>query len=506
MVNKIGDYIHYNHYNYLRFGLTTDQPNKPNIFTILDQEKKRILLEAKKQNSLSRDYGKALDIENKLNYFTARTSLENVSWDTSKIEQAIGRAVENRINTLATSVGGAYALGFRVDKGNLRNKLSEKGSNRISSINARLVLLKAALDQSKNTIKANKTIESLKTALMSLENTWKTICNDFGLDLDQLSTNNNMITLNSINSNFIKDLNALWKQFLGSNAAYIEGEVTELYAAICQDLVNNKINALTDEVINYLDKVISNSSLKSNKDLGLMGKERSQSVLTKQFFSVTGKAELDQFTTFTGGEYKIKAPTQDKVDLIIKLDDLNIPASIKSHNFDAATKYNNIKLHSGRSILSLTQQYTNFMNHYLNITSESFGDPENEGNNGAMDPYIKYANQILKFIMGFKALAGGIYKISNGEVGPNASAELFIVKNQATQRYTVYFIEDILKRIEDNINLLNIKGINDQTTWLNQWSEGEKNHQTARSRINNLLQQLHTFQLDISIKQELFKN
>ena len=314
-----------------------------------------------------------------------------------------------------------------------------------------------------------------------------------------------MIALGSSYGDFIQDLNKLWRQFLGSNAAYIEGEVTELYAAICQDLVNNKINATTDEVIDYLDKVVSNSSLTSNKDLGLMGKERSQSVLAKQFFSVTGKAELDQFTTFAGGEYKIKAPTQDKVDLMIKLGDLNIPASIKSHNFDAVTKYNDIKLHSGRSILSLTQQYTNFMNHYLNITSFSFGDPDNNGNNGTLDDYIPYANQILKFIMGFKALAGGIYKISNGVVGPNASAELFIVKNQATQRYTVYFIEDILRRIEENINLLNIKGINDETTWLNQWSEGKRHHQAASSRINNLLQQLHTFQLEISIKQEIFK-
>ncbi|MBE6148209.1 MAG: hypothetical protein E7167_01660 [Firmicutes bacterium] len=77
-------------------------------------------------------------------------------------------------------------------------------------------------------------------------------------------------------------------------------------------------------------------------------------------------------------------------------------------------------------------------------------------------------------------------------------AEVFVVNYHGNNKggYKIYFINDLLNKIENNLELLNIKidGINDlmNPEWKNNYVEGPKNFKTGYKRIASMLADINS--------------
>lgn len=386
----------------------------------------------------------------------------------------------------------------RVGGDTLRKKLSESGTNSIESINQRIKVLDTTLNDVYKMIKTPKA-ELLRNKLLQLQGIWKDIQNGLGKKY-QKGVIGEVIKHNNIG--FIKDLNEMWNSFKREVSSYATGIIGEYYAAIAIQALQLKGQSITKKLLDDFVKGIKEKSL---SDLGVVGSQGSTRVYSSKYFSATGKGnnhfQNQLFRDFSGGKFSIE-PKQDKVDLQINLSELQkINASIKNYNFSPKSM---LSVHSGSSILALTQEYTDFMNHYLNVTARTGGIQ----NYSQANVELKPMNQTLKMTLALKAISGGILKLgNNNSLGFSQQAEVLIL-NDNSGLYKVYWVDELFNRIINNVNTyLEISGLTDNTTWQQSWivtKENTSRYQAAYARINKLLSQLHSFQLKISIKPNIF--
>lgn len=319
----------------------------------------------------------------------------------------------------------------------------------------------------------------------------------FTLEERQLVRHNNI--------EFSKELNNLWNSFKKQINSYASGEIGEHYAAIAIQAAKLKGQNITEDL---KQEFINNISKMTEKELGLVGRQRSSVAMSvKNVIGGNVGNRPDHvidglFTDFIGGQMRLTS-TQDKVDLNIQLEGLDTPIAASIKNYSRIGEMG-VHVHSGVSILSLTQEYTDFMNHYLNVSVRARGSSQDYSGANAILPKM---NETLKLTMALKAIAGGILKLGRGGFGPSQQAEVFIL-NDSSGYYSVYFVDDLLEQIMKNINkYVKIDGIELNTTWNQIWvaSQNNKNdYGAAYSRILGVLNQLHRFKLSISLLPTLF--
>jgi len=160
--------------------------------------------------------------------------------------------------------------------------------------------------------------------------------------------------------------------------------------------------------------------LQSNLYIGTGGTEKD----AKNFINELNKAQSKSEAKFAryatevdkDGNIVAATKTQDKVDLTFTFrdDDENYNLSIKNYNFDS---FNTITLHTG-NLLRLIQDYHVFINHLLNIFPER--SPQ-EGNNANLSGYATVAERILKELIAYKGLTGGVNAMmSDGSIQKTA--------------------------------------------------------------------------------------
>lgn len=379
----------------------------------------------------------------------------------------------------------------------LRSRLSESGINNIQSVNQRIAVLDTTLNSVYEMVNTPNA-QLLRNQLSNLRNTWSKIKKEMGIKDDDQTIR--FIKHNNIS--FIKDLNEMWNSFKREVSSYATGVIGEYYAAIAIQALQLKGQSITKELLDNFVKGIKEKSL---SDLGIVGSQSSTRVYSSKYFSATGKGnnhfQNQLFRDFSGGKFSID-PKQDKVDLQISLSELQkINASIKNYNFSPKSM---LSVHSGSSILALTQEYTDFMNHYLNVTARTGGIQ----NYSQANVELKPMNQTLKMMLALKAISGGILKLGNdNSLGFSQQAEVLIL-NDNSGLYKVYWVDELFNRIINNVNTyLEISGLTDNTTWQQSWvvtKENTSRYQAAYARINRLLSQLHSFQLRISVKPNIF--
>lgn len=527
--SKIGNYVHYHYQNYLEYGIgTKGSPNKNmSAANAYIAQKKRIHKEAKQLNKNKDKEQLKIELENTLNFFRPGQRMPLGDWteeDLNQIESAIQAAVINKINgevivdwDTMTALNSDYLSQIERTEGqNLRKNLSTGGMNNINSINKRIEILNRTLNETFAFVQ-NKKANELREELSNIEKQWEAIQKSIDPKND-IRVQNRFQKFEGVESSqmlvkkalggengFAAQLNALWNQFKKRINAYASGEIGEYYAAIAIQAAKLKGQNITEDL---KQEFINNINKMTEKELGLVGKQRSsvamsvQNVIGGNVGNRSDHVINGLFTDFIGGQMRLTS-TQDKVDLNIQLEGLEIPIAASIKNYSRIGEMG-VHVHSGVSILSLTQEYTDFMNHYLNVSVRARGSSQDYSSANAILPKM---NETLKLTMALKAIAGGILKLGKGGFGPSQQAEVFIL-NDSSGYYSVYFVDDLLEQIMKNINkYVKINGIEPNTTWKQTWVtvQNEKNdYGAAYSRILGVLNQLHKFKLSISLLPALF--
>lgn len=529
MSSPIGNYVHYHYENYLKYGIgTRGSPNKNySAASAYITQKKRIHKEARELNKNKDKESLRAEIENTLNFFRPGQKMPSGEWteeDLNQIESAIQAAVINRINgevivdwDTMTALNSDYLSQIELTEGqNLRKNLSTGGMNNINSINKRIEILNRTLNETFAFVQ-NKKANELRKELSKIEKQWEVIQKSIDPEND-IRVQNRFRKYQGIESSkmlisealggengFAAQLNALWNSFKKRINAYASGEIGEYYAAIAVQAAKLKGQKITDDL---KQEFINNINKMTEKELGLAGKQRSSVAMSVQ--NVIGGNAGNRpdhvinglFTDFIGGQMRLTS-TQDKVDLNIQLEGLDTPIAASIKNYSRIGEMG-VHVHSGVSILSLTQEYTDFMNHYLNVSVRATGSSQDYSSANAILPKM---NETLKLTMALKAIAGGILKLGKGGFGPSQQAEVFIL-NDSSGYYSVYFVDDLLDQIMKNINkYVKIDGIESDTTWKQIWvasQNNKKDYGAAYSRILGVLNQLHRFKLSISLLPTLF--
>lgn len=192
--------------------------------------------------------------------------------------------------------------------------------------------------------------------------------------------------------------------------------------------------------------------------------------------------------------------TNDKVDIVVEVPQYGpINASVKNINLKSGF---NIGILKGANLINYIQDYPQFANHYLNITSLSKSNHEH-----ASSAKIMEANEVLKITIALHSLSGGLWGLQNKKAQQafkTPQAELFIVNDSSGDlgHFSVYFISDLMHEIVKNAGLIEIKELGPMKQFENKWvginAEG-KNLNYAYARISSILAQLRVQKLTVSI-------
>ena len=549
--DKIGNYIHWKYTNYLKYGTGTKEHPK-DIISIktkaLEDQRNLVLNESKLKKNINKKLEKD-KLENQLNFFFNRNSntkqlvkgISNEDLHRSiikKIQERFGDLVQIDENLKATISDAAMSQKY--------GKLKENASyNSVVAVYNRIAYIKKYIDSfiapkllegkglSRNqTFIQNSFNDVAKMFQESIDLSDRTFSELLGdakisnfdpaliktIELEKEEIHNKLGQIYTrtkmqggkifMTEGLIPLLNEVIKRINKANAAYYTGLAGEMYVALVTKIGSNK--AITE--VNKLLADFSTGLVDNN--LGLVGQNTTYSAMNKQAFAVSGKTNDNYFTSFDGKNSISLKATQDKVDVVITLDNGELlNASVKNYNLSDPLK--NITLLSGTNMLKYLSAYQTFVNHYLNIVSQSLSEPRNESDRSFREQIpqslIIEANKTLLLTLTLKALAGGVEKLSLDQSGfiKNDMAEVFILNDNSTGQFKVFFIEDIINKIGLNyskiIDYIDMDNFSENFRpgmyWITQYKNGVRNYSDAYSRINNLLNSFVSQRLNISLKQ-----
>ena len=106
----------------------------------------------------------------------------------------------------------------------------------------------------------------------------------------------------------------------------------------------------------------------------------------------------------------------------------------------------------------------------------------------------------MKLTILLKALQGGL----SSNKGLTSKADVFIINDSSKGGFSVYFIDEILDRVAQNLNLLETGDYDSLNRLDNGYIGTKPEDASARMRISKLLAQLHAMKLDVSIDKSVF--
>lgn len=509
MANLIGQYIHYNYLNYVKYGLQRKdykserkgyyKPSQNNSKVFLNQ--KKIIKNELKELKYSYNPAQIKQLENRLNLFYSWGRSSNP--DENKKQQEIidfildkfGKRLKGKsfdFNSMSIESFYAYLQKLNLDSVQKLTKLNTdtKFYNRGDAIDARMKeILKARTIIAENIKNRDSSLERLLQEIGDLERDWNVMLAKF--DGSNLSK---MRIKDSDRKDFTTKINEVIFQ-LKFNDPQLKGEITEAILFIVDYLESGATEKGLSEIYNEFKK--------------LKKSERSQKGVFNTFFDSKVVSSMEKLTGSTKHKFDknfglfTAHATEDKVDLNIHLKDFTVPVSIKNYNLSTPDK--DIHLLNGRSLLGLVQEYTNFVNHYLNVV------PYRSGMHieGAPTPQLwQLAQDTMKLTILLKALRGGVYSLKGNTIKKSNMADFLVINDSSAQNpnYKVYHLSDILWKVENNMDLLTI-GKDFENGLNNAWQNKNSGDRTAASnqRIAKLLMQMHEMNLKVSIKKGALK-
>lgn len=504
---KIGNYVHLNYKNYLKYSLNTPESGKeetPNIQKIFNQQTEAIY----KNSKSKKENIKVQELEDLLNFYfnpNKNTKLTPEEENIKKYSPYLIDAVRESLGKAGHKIKVTQELAAEAISGNYDKILKQADYNFIKyykkELNERDQVYKSSMTRLINEllglrkkIVSNQTKEAKKLLekLNKLDEEWTRIKTENKGKWIQVKNSEN-------NKTFFDELNNLLGELSLANVTQAGGMIGELGVVGITALANIQTGKEVNNIVQYLEEEMSKH---------VKGQDRSKKGLSVENFDIEHYVDLNQVVSGTSyikdektGNYFTTKFTQDKVDIEVEFGGEKILGSVKNYNL-ANTKFEDIHLLSGRSVLALVQEYGDFVNHFLNIAAE------HEDNEGAEHgDFLDKAIIIMKLTILLKALQGAVYaKDRNGQAGNTAAVDVFIVNDISVGKYKVYSINEILNAIKDNIKFLKTGDFDEMSRLSNDpvdLNEG-LNMAGARVRISNLLAQLHSMSLEVSIDRQVF--
>lgn len=506
---KIGDYIHLNYNNYLKYSLNTVQSGEreqPNVQQIFDEQTKMLhkrLQTRKKYLDLNIE-----EVENQLNFYydaTKGINEEKIKSDISQqdlenmhkaIEIFLGKKLDNiiidREKLQSIAVAKDINTKFLKDKEGYRKNLLMLLSN-FGKINTERSINRKTIEKRVNLLREarNRLASKDPTNSYNLIKEINAISKEWGR-LQSMMTKEDQGRLfleGEREKKFIEQLNDLISKFL-TGSSTMHGEYAEAVVVATNYLVNASAKKGINDILRVLENRVKGQQ-RSAKGLSYVNFDSD----LVDFNQIIG--DKTSYTDAYGNKFNTTI-TQDKVDVEIEVNGLQVPASLKNINLKANF---DIHLLEGRSVLALVQDYSTFVNHYLNIAAEHGDEPS------GYSKILDLANKTMKLTILVKALEGGVFgRSKSGEIGRSQRADLFIINDNSIGRFRVFLIDDILTAIEQNLSLLKTGEFDTygrlQNNYIGSFNEPDIND--ARIRISNLLAQLHSMELSVSIDKKVF--
>ena len=507
----IGDYVHYKYANFKKYGINkngTTEDGPAMALAIFKSQKRDILNDIKRRQRESAINIPKLEEELNFYYGPNKEGLRGdiTDEDLKKMHDAIQQFLGDKLNgididiaTLSSAVGeGNMSKIIDIFKNNTHQELNEKiktivnapalGNNpsrstKKSAVQRRIDMLLEIRDAA---AKENVNLGHLSRQIGYLNDAWQKLQADLG-DSDKIYLGYGY----QKNRSFVNRLNEMISSFvMGSSTMHGE------YAEAVLVLVNYMVNSCAAVETSDLLRVLKEGSSKQR----VAGQDRSANALISTHFS-SDFADLNLITK--GSAYTINQKdgagnifsgraTQDKVDVWLEVEGLSVPASVKNYNM--ANTSNGVHVLSGRSVLQLIQEYENFTNYYMNVMV-------NHPDGSAPGALQQSAKEALKLTILLKAIAGGTIT-ANGR--KNSEADIFIINDNSKGGFKIYTISDILERVNQNLDLLQVGDIDTLSELDNNYIGTENNSNDALVRISGILAQLHQMQLNVSISKAVF--
>lgn len=507
MSNKIGQYIHYNYDNYLDWGLrrkewVAGETKKSSVSPMS-------LIRAHHNdmnnylNTISSKYSKAQikELEQKLNFFykwgspnasiadkNARKTIEDIVkqvWgqkfiiDFDNLNVRTGSDFEEVVQELEKS---ASDLLGQLKKINTKNN----EVTYFATINKRVEQLKSLRDEIAAQAKSGKNFAKFIMHVNAIENYWKSLKNGKNSGRLKMGDRDGIVTL--INQ-VILDLKL--------NSSFFKGELAEFVLYCAQLAATEKIQKSAKDI--YRMFINDKNARKSAKGIA------TNFIDARIIQNMTPIKGSTRHKLYENKGLFTCMVTEDKVDLVIELDKINAPISIKNYDL---SRHDTLSLLNGRSLLGLVQEYPHFINHFLNIVPERTGNSGSEGSK-PNEVLVKKTKEAMKLTILLKALVGGVYGVGHsGSIGKSASADFFVVNDSSAQnpKFRVFQMGTIVNNVKKDINNLLVTGDYDTYTFKNQWVGDEKlSGVSANKRIANLLMQMHQIGLKVSINKAVLK-
>ena len=524
----IGDYIHYNYDNFEQYGISFNTPAQVNASQVFKTQKKLL----KKLYPKKRNKEQIQQLEDTLNLFFAKegTTVKNKDWTERELEilqEAVINIFQNTINlqsrgvkdinykdlnvfmkeTLSTIINMVKTGSLSTPEGNLsyeevkkaRKKLGvkevEEGKDAFKdytkweAIQQRLKVI----EQVRNAVAANikqgateqefiKKVEELNKAYKELEN--KKENGKFDLKTDK---HQSFIELLNETSTYLKN-------YTSSHMLGVVGEeIPKITFAVANYMIANGVNDLTKDIEDIVSDITGGVKYSRQKVA-----RSAKQIDKRRFIGGNNKEYLEK--TYNNAKLKL-VYTEDKIDANFALNENDfIPASIKNYDI-TNTNFSALK---GTDILSFIQDYPVFANHYLNVTAD-------HNDKHPSSSLLDQAHETLKQTIALHALAGGTWSKKRGQdFSREKMAEVFVVNYHGNNKgkYKIYFINDLLNKIEKNLELLNIQvdGVSDlmNPEWKNDYVEGPKNFKTGYKRIASMLADINSRSFSVQVNKEIF--
>lgn len=294
-------------------------------------------------------------------------------------------------------------------------------------------------------------------------------------------------------------------KMLASGRSTVHGAYAEYIVALMSAVGEEKGQKTVDEIIrDFKDNLINIGGAKTQATFS-----------TKNFFGLTSEVtgtkqdvqsvvsevigKRHQYYDADSNIVYTSNITQDKVDVDIKFNGVNLPVSVKNINLNHPT-IPDISLLHGTGILALLDQEAKFVNHWLNISPERVGNDVND-NASASDK--KRVDDDMKLLIAYRSLAGGRSIVT----GKAQLAKVFVVNDNSTGKFKVFRIYDLLNDIEKDLNFLNITTEPDIFNLKNKWIgvQKELSAENAYRRVIDLLAKLNAAKISVSINKNIIQ-
>lgn len=521
---KVGSYVHARYGNYLKSGISVYGDNSPDFLSVFNQQKKDLLsIAASNRNKAAvTSY-----LENQLNFFygTGELTLGYSESDIQKIQAKIIEIAQNAINLATVNIDWGDLSGQsmkirdssgiknikRNKIGGINKKGEQKGyttyqaiANRIQKINNYMEDLQAG----------NSTqLSHFETRIKQLQNEYEEIVKEINKEIkgaEWTSVSKKHFKFDTASKlNYAQELQKLVDDMKTAvTDTHIQGQLGEYIPVITQAVLDTVAADSVQDISTALDGINMNLMIDIIKGKVVGGERSKKTVLTNKVISK--KSELGggvQQATIGDLGCRINY-TQDKVDIILDIPEQEkIKASVKNLNSFA----NKVHILKGKSSLIFLQDYPVFANHYLNVMAEH-NNPGETAQPSASD--IQKAHDTMKMTIALHALTGGVWGSNkDGSASKSDSAEILIMNTNyggtgQKGNFKVYFMDDILSTVFNNLSLLEIKDFTSESyknDWVGQTSPTlEHDMKKAFSRSAGILAALHQQNLEVSISKSIF--